>query len=121
MIHLEPSNRPSVEKITRQFSKNSNKIFAWSKVLILYLFIFNVFKCILPTYDWKKDAKNSKNGEFEEELLNINEQIPQVVKEGSSEKENIIMEKYLKKFVLKDDCFALTYLVEDLKNKNEKK
>lgn len=51
MIHLEPSNRPSVEKITRQFSKNSNKIFAWSKVLILYLFIFNVFKCILPTYD----------------------------------------------------------------------
>lgn len=65
----------------------------------------------------KKDAINSKNDE--EEQLNINEQIPQVVK-GSSEKENIIMDRYLKKFVLKDDCFALTYLVEDLKNKNEK-
>lgn len=118
MIQLEPSNRPSVEKITRQFSKNSNKIFVWSKVLIweFYLFLMglNVF---LSTYDWKKDAKNSKNDD--EELLNINEQIPPVVKD-SSEKENIIMERYLKKGVLNEDCFALTYLVEDLKNKNEK-
>ena len=40
MIQLEPSNRPSVEKITRQFSKNANKIFVWSKVLISS-FIFN--------------------------------------------------------------------------------
>ena len=65
----------------------------------------------------KKDAKNSKNDE--EELLNINEQIPPVVKD-SSEKENIIIERYLKKVVIKEDCFALTYLVEDLKNRNEK-
>lgn len=37
-----------------------------------------------------------------------------------STKENLINDRYRKTYVLKDDFFGITYLVEDLKAKNSK-